>query len=151
MALTLIRDTREQLGYRFDTPCVDGTLAIGDYSVAGLQDLVSVERKELGDLIQCLSSDRIRFERELHRGRSLDHFAVVVEGTLEDIAKHRYRSEMLPKAVLQSLITFSVRYRLPIWFAGTREYGQRLTESILLKYGREIEKRMEAMEKADAK
>jgi hypothetical protein len=92
---------------------------------------------------------RERFERELFKGRALDYLCLVVEATLDDIVKHRYRSQMLPKSAIQSLVAFSVRYRLPVWFAGTREYAQRLTESILLKYGREMEKRVEAMEKAN--
>ena len=147
--MVIITDSREQLAYRFENPSEVAALACGDYSIKNLEDCISVERKSLDDLISCLSNDRDRFERELFKGRALDYLCLVIEATLEDIAMHKYRSEMLPKAAIQSLVAFSVRYRLPIWFAGTREYAQRLTESILLKYGREIQKRMEAIKKAN--
>lgn len=133
-------DTREQLPYEFRTSSEVGTLSIGDYSVAGLEDSVAVERKTIDDLVGCLTTGRERFERELHRGKALDYFALVVEASLSDLANGRYRSKMNPKSAIQSLLTFSVRYKLPIFFAESREYGQRVTESLLLKYAREIEK-----------
>jgi len=143
--MKIITDSREQKPYSFETETVTGTLATGDYSVCGLENHVSIERKELNDLIGCLSQGRERFERELFRGKSLDYFCLVVESSLQDIAEHRYRSKMLPRAVLQSLMTFSIRYKMPIWFCGNREYGQRITESLLLKYGREVEKTWKAI------
>jgi ERCC4-type nuclease len=118
---------------------------VGDYSVCGLENYVAVERKEVNDLIGCLTTGRERFERELHRGRALDYFALVIEAALSDLANGHYRSKMLPKSAVQSLLAFSVRYRLPIFFCESREYGQRVTESLLCKYAREIKKRMEAM------
>jgi len=142
--MKLIADTREQLPYEFKNPMITDTLQIGDYSIAGLQDSISIERKTLPDLIHCLSQGRDRFERELFKARSLDFFAVVVECTLEDIAEHRYASMMLPTAALQSLVAFSVRYHLPIFFAGDRRSAQYLTESLLLKFHRELTKKLEA-------
>lgn len=56
--MIILSDTREQLPYTFETPSEVGTLQIAVYSIAGLQDLVAVERKELNDLISCLSVGR---------------------------------------------------------------------------------------------
>ena len=81
----------------FLNPVTVGTLAIGDYSIVGLENHIAIERKALADLIGCLTTDRDRFERELHRGRALDYFALVIEATLSDLANGRYRSKMLPK------------------------------------------------------
>ena len=143
--MKILIDTREQKPYSFETEAVTGTLATGDYSIAGLQDHIAIERKTIDDLIGCLSKGRDRFERELFRGKSLDYFALVVEADLSDIAKGAYRSKMLPRAVLQSLMAFSIRYKMPIWFVGNRQYGQRITESLLTKYVREVEKKCEAV------
>jgi ERCC4-type nuclease len=143
--MQIIIDTREQLPYRFQTPAIRGTLATGDYSIAGLDDYIAIERKSLDDLIGCLCTGRQRFERELHRGKALDYFCVIVEATLADIAKGDYRSRMTPKAAIQSLMAFSVRYRLPVFFVESRNYGARVTESLLLKYAREVEQRAEAV------
>ena len=134
-------DTREQRPYRFETPAQVGTLSCGDYSIVGLENHVAIERKTIDDLIGCLTTGRGRFERELHHGRALDYFALVIEGSLSDLSNGNYRSKMLPKSAIQSLLAFSVRYRLPVFFAENRSYGQRVTESLLLKYAREIEKK----------
>ena len=134
-------DTREQRPYEFENPSEVGTIPIGDYSIAGIEDCVAIERKELNDLIGCLTTGRDRFERELYKGKALDYFALVIEAGLSDIADGNYRSGMNPKAAIQSLLAFSVKYRLPIFFAENREYAQRVTGSLLLKYAREIEKR----------
>lgn len=141
MGITLKIDSREQLPYSFDGLSEVGTLSVGDYSICGLENHVSVERKTLNDLIGCLTQDRERFERELYCGRALEYFALIVEGSLSDLAKANYRSKMLPKSAVQSLLAFSIRYRLPVWFCENRAYGQRVTESLLLKFAREIEKK----------
>jgi DNA excision repair protein ERCC-4 len=139
-------DTREQWRYEFESPTEVGTVPVGDYSICGLENHVALERKELNDLIGCLTAGRERFERELHKGRALDYFALIIEGSLSDLINGRYRSDMNPKSAIQSLLAFSIRYRLPVFFCENRKYGQRITESLLLKFAREIEKRHKAME-----
>jgi ERCC4-type nuclease len=145
--MIVIIDSREQMPYEFRLPTEVAGLKTGDYSVKGLESWVAVERKTVADLVACLTTGRDRFENELHRGRGLDYFALVVEASLVDLATGKYRSQMLPKAVIQSLMTFSVRYRLPVFFAENRVYGERITESLLQKYYREMEKKIEAVEK----
>ena len=145
--MKILIDTREQLPYQFQAPAIKGTLHTGDYSVAGLEDHIAIERKSLNDLIGCLCTGRERFEKELFRGRALDFFALVVECSLTDIVSGNFRSKMTPRSAIQSLLTFSVRYRLPVFFVENRKYGARVTESLLLKYARELEKRMESISK----
>ncbi|MGO9530563.1 MAG: ERCC4 domain-containing protein [Syntrophobacteraceae bacterium] len=137
-------DSREQLAYEFHTPTEVGKLDTGDYSLVGAEHLVSIERKSVDDLVQALTTGRERFERELHRGRALDYFALVIEASLSDLASGRYRSQANPKAMIQSLMAFSVRFDLPIFFAENRKFGTRITESLLLKYAVEQEKRYKA-------
>ena len=143
--MVILVDSREQNPYTFDCPTEVIGLSVGDYSIKGLENYISIEKKELNDLIACLSKDRPRFERELYKGKSLEYMALVIEGSLSDIVNHNYKSEMQPKAAIQSLLAFSIRYRLPIFFCESREYGQRVTESLLLKYGREVEKQFKSI------
>lgn len=137
--MKIIIDTREILPYIFSTPSIRGTLKTGDYSIEGFEDKVAVERKELNDLIGCLTVGRSRFERELSRGMEMDYFALVIEASLADIATGNYKSQMNPKSACQSVFAFSVRYRLPVFFVGNRAYGARVTESLLLKYIKEFD------------
>ena len=141
--MKIIIDSREQKPYQFENPTTTGALSTGDYSICGLEDCVAIERKELNDLIGCLTKGRDRFERELFRAKALDYFALIIECSLSDLINGNYRSNMNPKSAIQSLLAFSVRYRLPIFFCGNRQYGQKVTESLLTKYAREIEKKVE--------
>ena len=62
-AVTAIVDTREQAPFDLSPMGAErGTLATGDYSVRGLEDLVCLERKALNDLTGCITHDRERFE-----------------------------------------------------------------------------------------
>jgi len=149
MAPKIKIDSREQAPYEFENSEV-GTIPVGDYTIYGLENHIAIERKELNDLIVCLTTGRERFEKELYRSRGLDYFSLIVEASLSDIANGRYRSDMNPKSAIQALLAFSVRYRLPIFFCENRKYGQRITESLLCKYAREIEKRY-SMINLDAK
>ncbi len=146
--MTFLIDTREQAPYtfeRFNVEIVRATLPVGDYSLPGFEDKVAIERKELNDLIACLmNGNRERFERELAKARHYELFAVVVEGSLSDISKGEYRSEMKPHAALQSIITFQVRYRVPFVWAGNRAGAEYVTHWMLEKYLAEIEKRFKA-------
>jgi len=58
-------DSREQLPYEFKSPSEVGTVLVGDYSISGLEDHISIERKSIDDLIGCLTTGRERFKREL--------------------------------------------------------------------------------------
>src|SRR5215831_16019355 len=66
-------DTREKKPFdfsRFEGWCADvhrKALELGDYSVAGLEQLCVVERKDLPDLIRSFTSDRTAFVRRLQR------------------------------------------------------------------------------------
>ncbi len=140
--MKILIDTREQAPFTFRGYQADpepATLPVGDYSLPGFQDRVSIERKSLDDLVGCLrGSNRERFERELARGRHYDLFVVVVEASLADVSQGRYRSEMKPHSALQSLITFQVRYRVPFMWCGNRAGAEYMTYSLLSKYLREI-------------
>lgn len=149
--LVFIQDSREQRGYEFPGRMVEvAALPVGDYSIKGLHERpeIAIERKSLEDLVISLSSGRQRFERELMKARNLcRHFSIVIESDLNTIAKGEYRSKMQPKAVIQSLICYSVRFDIPVWFCGSREYAERVCQSILEKYAREYYKKFQLLTK----
>jgi DNA excision repair protein ERCC-4 len=143
--MIVITDTREQSPFdfsRFAGVTVErGTLATGDYSLAGFESVIACERKELNDLIACLQGgNRERFEKELARGVALQHFWVLVEASLEDISRHRYTSQMEPKAALQSIFAFHVRYRTSFLYCGSRGGAEYACYSLLSKFLSEVQK-----------
>jgi DNA excision repair protein ERCC-4 len=128
-------DTREQRPYRFSKSVVE-TLETGDYSVAGLEDRVAVERKRPQELFLCAGRDRERFVRELERLARFDYAALVIEGSLKTLLEPSAFSRVSPKAVLNSLVSWSIRYGVHIFFADSRRLSRALTYRILEKYSR---------------
>ena len=132
-------DSREQAPFSFlncaaDVETVKGTLQVGDYSLAGLETKISVERKSLPDLVMCLGQERERFERELLRAAALEAFAVVVEATWQDLIGGKYRSKLNPGAAAASVASFMSRYRIAFFFAGNRSNAERFTEGYLRQF-----------------
>lgn len=147
--LRIITDTREQAPYTFTAYPVEvirGTLTAGDYSLPGFTDLVAVERKELADLMGCLTHDRERFSRELERLRGYHSAALLIEARLENIQAGRYRSRMKPEAAEQSLISIMERYRLPIYFAPDRKEGERFIYNFLRHFATHAQARYKAIQ-----
>ena len=152
--MKILVDSREQAPFAFQhkkyagTVAEVGTLDTGDYSLAGLADRVSVERKSLPDLVACLGRERERFERELVRAAALDAFAVVVEASWADLAGGQYRSQLNPHSACQSVLAFSCRYRIPFLFAGTRAGAEYCCWGFLRQYLESARKRWGTIVKA---
>jgi ERCC4-type nuclease len=137
--LRIIYDSREQHPFDFsdyDCRAALGALSSGDYSLAGFESQVAVERKSLGDLIGCLTSGRERFTRELERLRGYDSCAVVVEASWHDLASGNYRSKLNPDSAVQSVISIMERFRMPFFFAGDRRQAEAFTYDFLRHYHR---------------
>jgi DNA excision repair protein ERCC-4 len=120
-APTIVIDMREQNPLVFgQLQSVRGMLVTGDYSIQGLQELFSVERKSVEDLVGCcMGENRLRFERELHRLRGFRFKRLLVVGSRHEIELQCYHSRISPKSVLGSLAAWEVRFDLPVVFAST--------------------------------
>ncbi len=126
----VIVDTREQDPLPISRlPVIRAGLYTGDYSVAGLESLIAVERKSIPDLVSCCAaSNRERFEHELHRLRGFRFRRLLVIGTRQEIESGAYRSSVCPAAVLGTLSAFEVRYDVPVVFADDSAAGAALVE-----------------------
>ncbi len=65
MDFRIVIDSREQEPYTFACEVVKAKLDAGDYSVAGFEQRVAVERKSLRDFVGTVIHDFDRFAREL--------------------------------------------------------------------------------------
>ncbi|MCP4662409.1 MAG: hypothetical protein GY856_43985 [bacterium] len=126
-------DTREQLPYEYPGAEVR-TLPTGDYSIVGLEDQVAIERKTKADAYGSLGQGRARFRREVERLADLDYAAIVVEATVPGFLHRPPHCKMNPRSAIGSLLAWSVRYRVPVFFAGDRAHGQALTHKLLQMY-----------------
>jgi ERCC4-type nuclease len=135
----IVIDTREQTPLPITRlPVIRAGLLTGDYSVAGLESLFSVERKSIPDLVSCcVASNRDRFENELHRLRGFRFRRLLIIGTPQDIIDGAYRSQIKPNAVLGTVATFEIRYDCPVVFEPTPETAARRVECWAWYYARE--------------
>ena len=133
--ITVAIDTREQKPYRFPRFEIK-TLGTGDYSLVGLEDQIAIERKSKTDAYTSLGRDRARFAHELERLSRLDYAAIVIEATLQDFLAAPAFSKMNPRAAMNSILGWSVKHRVCVFFAGDRRHGNALTRQLLEKYWR---------------
>ena len=137
---TIIVDTREQTPLTFTRLAfVRGTLQSGDYSFLGGEELFAIERKSVADLIGCCVGDsRERLERELHRLRGFKFKRLLIVGDEAEVLTGHYRSNIKPKAVLNTLSAFEARYDLPIVWSDSPSNAALLVESWAWWVSREI-------------
>ena len=133
--VTLLVDTREQEPYSFDARLVvveRRALPAGDYSVAGLEGVVAVERKTLDDFVSTVIHSRPRFREELKKLAGYRAACVAVEGSLLDVLMHRYRGDAHPNAVLGSALSIILDYRIPVFFCSSRQAACQFVQAYLL-------------------
>lgn len=120
---TVLVDTREQTPLpleRFDNWLAGvrpATLATGDYSIEGMEQLVCLERKSLNDLVSTLMHNRDRFFRQLERMQAFPHRAILVEASYEDVKSPYVFCEDVaahPNGVSGSLDALEVRFGIPV-------------------------------------
>ncbi len=129
--VTAVIDTREQLPLDLaPLRTVAGTLATGDYSVAGLEHVVAIERKSLGDFLSCVGTERERFDREVQRLLAYPTRALVIESTWPEIEKGKWRSKVTAASALGSLLGW-VAHGLPVIMAGDHARAGRYTSRLL--------------------
>ena len=146
---TIIRDTREQAGkgwnFRASANCSGvekKKLDVGDYTIKGLEDIVAVERKTLGDLWGTLGNHKNyqRFLREWDRAKDHKLKFLIVEGTLADVDAGYRWSRVKPNTIHAKLISLQVKHNVHVIFAGrldkARVYVRRLFDK-LFRYHKE--------------
>ncbi|HAL92386.1 MAG TPA: hypothetical protein DCM68_05110 [Verrucomicrobia bacterium] len=146
--LPVVCDSREQLPFGFaglPATVTVGTLEAGDYSIRGFERRVAVERKSLQDLVGCLGAERDRFERELVRLRGYDAAAVVVEEPMAALRAGHYRGRLDPEAAWQSILAFSMRYRVPFIFCRDRAEAEQVTYHTLRHFARDRWRELQAL------
>ena len=119
---TVIKDTREQDGYTFEsftgryTSCkgmVVRKLDTGDYSLEGLEDKLCIERKgRISELAINLGKDRRRFMDEIERMKSFPFKFLILEFSLQDLLDFPENSD-IPEEKWSS-VRITSRYMLKL-------------------------------------
>jgi DNA excision repair protein ERCC-4 len=129
--ITAVVDSREQCPLDLSPlRTITGTLTTGDYSVVGLERVVAVERKALGDLLGCVGRDRERFEREVLRLLAYPVRALVVESSWPEIEAGEWRGDIRPAVVVGSLLGW-IAAGLPVLLVGDHDRAGRYVGRLL--------------------
>ncbi len=132
MKYTIVKDSREKLGWNF-TPddfvqeMRIANLKTGDYSILGYENILSVERKgKITEFASNLIQDR--FIRELERLEEIRYPFIILEFMMRDLIIYpanvnlppriRSRIRITGKFLLKKFIELQCRFKTKIIFAG---------------------------------
>jgi ERCC4-type nuclease len=98
-------------------------LKTGDYTLEGMESLLSLERKSLADLVACTVTNRRRFLDTCRRLARYRWKAILVEATYEDIKggfePFDIPSEVHPNAVCGTLDAIEAKFGIPVIYTST--------------------------------
>jgi ERCC4-type nuclease len=106
-------------------------LKLGDYSVAGMEDICAVERKGLSDLVQSFSTTRPAFVEHLRALSRLPHRLLLITASLSQVKSPYAHSHVDPNRIVQSLIACLAGLRVPFLCSETHELGEEIVASYL--------------------
>ena len=134
---TVMVDTREQIPFDFSRfegwfAGVERTaLELGDYSVSGLENVCVVERKDLGDLVRSLTTERAVLVGRLKKMSAYPHKLLVITAPLSSVKSQYAFSSSNPNRVMQGLIAALVGWGIPFVCTETHELGEEIVASYL--------------------
>ncbi len=137
---TVVIDSAEHMGYTFKrfTNWFSGTkrrrLPAGDYTLLGMEDEITVERKSLPDLVNSIIQKRGAFISRCERLSSFRKKCFVIEGTLSALKTPYTESRAHPNAVLGSIIAAQERWDIPVHFLDNFLLAEEFVASMLSKY-----------------
>jgi ERCC4-type nuclease len=106
-------------------------LRVGDYTIAGLEDICAVERKDLADLIHSFTVDRPVFINRLRLMSAFPHRLLIISAALSQVKSPYAHSNINPNCTLQSLIALLAGLNVPFLCTETHELGEEVVASYL--------------------
>lgn len=131
----MLVDQREQAALKF-SPAVTSErvlLPVGDYSLRGASDAVTIERKRNGELQSCCGTDRERFIAQIERMREYPVRHLVIEASWTEVSLGISRSNISPLSVIGTLVKFGSDWQIPVWFCEDASGAALLVERILIR------------------
>lgn len=146
---TIIIDSREQQPWEFPHQLTEvHKLDTGDYSIAGLEDTLCIERKKSVSEIANNITEK-RFKDVLERMSKYKYSFILLEFNLEEVLRYPIGSavprrmwnkiKISPNFILKNLIEFQILYNIKVLFCGGASNAERISLSIMNRIN-EIEK-----------
>lgn len=134
--MLILQDTREQAPWDFtfydDIEVEVRKLRTGDYTIAGLEDILTVERKrETSEIAQNIGKDKTRFDRELERMAQLRYAFLICEFSIDNVMEFPANSG-IPKSkwkdvringkfILKTLYSYRDKYGISLHFCDNKD------------------------------
>lgn len=135
------RCTLDYGDYTYNCRLPDGTWLYDDSET--LKPDVVIERKmDLGELAQCYTWDRIRFQKEFDKAME-NHskvYLLVENATWENLLNGKYRSRYRSEAYIASVTAWMARYGTCVIFCKAESSGRMIKEILY----RELKERLES-------
>ncbi|MGA3295584.1 MAG: ERCC4 domain-containing protein [Candidatus Acidiferrales bacterium] len=129
---TVLVDTREQNPFNFSrfkgwfAGIEKKALPLGDYSIAGLEDVCVVERKDLSDLVHSCTVERTAFINRLRLMARNPLRLLVVTSTLSQVKSAYAHASVDPNRTTQFLVAVLAGLQVPFVCSETHELGEEL-------------------------
>lgn len=133
----LLVDTREQHPFDFSrfeawfSGIEKRALRLGDYSIAGMEDICIVERKDLSDLVHSFTTERNVFVNRLRLMAEVPHRLLVIDAAFSQVKSRYPHSGTDPNRITQSLIAVLAGLEVPFLCTETHELGAEIVASYL--------------------
>jgi len=151
----ILQDTREQAPWTFTEIVFERrlwvirrdvtTLLTGDYTIAGCEDRLVIERKSAADLVGSVTVGNARFRREHERMQvvveSGGFACVIVEGSLSAICDELDQDtgrRVTSESIMGAVASWPRRYGVHWLFAGDRRRAELLAFRGMLKWWRDL-------------
>lgn len=143
-SFTVVVDTREKKPWELASARVLGkeykALKTGDYTVAGLEDKLCIDRKmSVNELATNVM--QARFKRELERMKEFPHAFLVLEADFQEVldypnssdlpAKVRKKIRMNGGYLIRCLSRMQIKYGFNVIFAGNRANAERIAVNLM--------------------
>jgi len=137
----IIIDTREQKAWEFPRHSTANIkLDTGDYSLAGFQDRLCIERKRSVSEIASNITEK-RFVDELERMKEFKYKFMIFEFSLTDVLRYPEGSEIprhkwkyikiSPNFILKKLSEYMINYNINIIFGDTPKNAEKIAMAIM--------------------
>ena len=106
-------------------------LALGDYTISGLEGVCVVERKDLSDLVCSFTVERPIFIKRLQRMSAFPDRLLIITAAMSQVKSRYEYSTASPNQITQSLIATLAGLRVPFLCVETHELGEEIVASYL--------------------
>ena len=119
----MVQDTREQLPlwqtgeYEW---IIEKGLKSGDYSINGMENIITIERKSIEDLYGSFGGGRKRFERLKARMMKMAWAGLMIEGTEDEVYTPQFYSTMGVNQIYHAISSWEVD-GIYVHYAGSKD------------------------------